>query len=469
MPAPAIVGAVVAAGMAATATTTIGMVFGIAAAIGGVATAVGQITGVKELTIAGTVLGAVGAVGGLAASAGLFGTEAAGLVGDLGGGVTNAAGGGAAEVAQGAVTAGPAPAGGYTWSAVQAADPSLANIPSDVISQAGGGTSDIVDMLAGSVNQVSLAEAPVIADKAVVDVQTPAAINEVANAENLVPNPASEALNPEGLIPDPAKGLAGEGLTPDPTKGLIDQTSVLTADGSPAMGQNVDAALPRDQYGNIIAQGDTGPSGSPAGPNGENALPYDAGPPRPSDPTGGVDGTVSNQPDAGANVNGRVTTTDASTTPGTVKSPVTGQVTTGATTSPAATPAATPPTAAGQLKTPTLDEMLAWKGDPGNIQRADNSIWGNIWKFAKDNPAIALGGVMAASSFLSGAMSPLTPAQTKELDARAEQNLAAANLANTQNELLQRRLNNMRQGIPQVRWKNEGNGLINMPVTGVPA
>lgn len=432
MPAPAIVGAVVAAGMAATATTTIGMAFGIAAAIGATAAAVGQITKVKELTIAGTVLGAVGAIGGLAASAGLFGAEAAGLVG-----TEAAAGGAAGDVAQGAVTAAPAPAGGYTWSAVQASDPSLATIGDGAISAANGGTSDIVDMLNGAVSQAPLAEAPVIADKAVVDVQAPAATNQVANAENLVPNPAADMVSTEAVVPDPSKGL-------------IDQSGVVTAE-APAV----------DPAGNVIPQGDGGPPGSPAGPTGQSGVTAPANEPPPVDPNDalfGKDGTV-------PKIDGKVTTTDASTTPGVVTnpSPVTGQVT------PAATPAATPTAAPGQVKTPTLDEMLAWKGDPGNIQRADNSIWGNIWKFTKENPAVMLGGVMAASSFLSGAMSPLTPAQTKELDARAEQNLAAANLANTQNELLQRRLNNMRQGIPQARWKNGGNGLINMPVTGAPA
>lgn len=422
MPAAAIVGAVVATVAAVEATTVVATAFAVAAAIGSTASAIGQLTGVKELTIAGTVLGAVGGVGAIANSVGLFG-EAASLFS----GGAEAAG----DVTQAAVTAAPGPEGGYSWSALQANDPSLANIPSDVISSANGGTSDIVDMLSGTVSQAALAEAPVVADKALVDVQAPAATNEMVNAAELVPDPMKDVVNAESLVPDPAQGL-------------IDQVPTV----------DVAQAGPVDAYGNAMPQGDGGPPSSPAGDGTQPGLLND---------TPLVDGNaeIYGQDNAvpAPKVDGKVAVSDASSTPGVVSkpSPVTGQV--------APPPGATAP-AAAPTNMPTPDQLINGP-NLGNIARADNSIWGNIWDFTKKNPMLLMGGISAATSFLSGAMSPLTPAQTKALDSQAQQNLAAANLANTQNELLQRRLSNMQQGIPQPRWKNTG--LVNMAVTGAPA
>ena len=80
MPAAAVVGAVVAIGVAAEVGTTLAII----AAVGATVAAVGAVTGVKELMIAGAIVGAVGAIGGLASSAGIFGAveEVAGVATD---------------------------------------------------------------------------------------------------------------------------------------------------------------------------------------------------------------------------------------------------------------------------------------------------------------------------------------------------------------------------------------------------
>ena len=77
MPAAALVA--IPAAFALTAETT---VFTIAAAVGGAMGVIGQVTGSKELSIAGSVLGLAGGVGGLAEGAGIIGSGASALAGD---------------------------------------------------------------------------------------------------------------------------------------------------------------------------------------------------------------------------------------------------------------------------------------------------------------------------------------------------------------------------------------------------
>lgn len=77
MPVVAIAGAAIAADAVATATVFSAVTaMEAVAAVGGVLSAVGQITGNKGLAMAGTVLGVVGGIGSLAGSAGLLGDSA---------------------------------------------------------------------------------------------------------------------------------------------------------------------------------------------------------------------------------------------------------------------------------------------------------------------------------------------------------------------------------------------------------
>ena len=89
------------------------------------------------------------------------------------------------------------------------------------------------------------------------------------------------------------------------------------------------------------------------------------------------------------------------------------------------------------------------------------STWGTISNWIEGHPSLALGALMAGGSFLSGATSPLTPAQVTALNAQAEQNQAAANYANQQTQLLQRQQANMAQPLPVA--SRSPTGLINMP------
>lgn len=86
---------------------------------------------------------------------------------------------------------------------------------------------------------------------------------------------------------------------------------------------------------------------------------------------------------------------------------------------------------------------------------SDPSVWDNIMKLADTKAAgpLAYGAIQAGSAFLSGATSSLTPAQVAALNAQADANRAAANLANTQQA-------NLASGVPVA---------TRTAVTGVPA
>ena len=51
----------------------------------------------------------------------------------------------------------------------------------------------------------------------------------------------------------------------------------------------------------------------------------------------------------------------------------------------------------------------------GDITRADSSLWGELLSFAKENKSLVLGGMMSLGSFMSGALSPKTPAEVEAL------------------------------------------------------
>jgi hypothetical protein len=74
----------------------------------------------------------------------------------------------------------------------------------------------------------------------------------------------------------------------------------------------------------------------------------------------------------------------------------------------------------------------------------------------KDNPALTMGGVMAASSFLQGAFNPKTGPEVDALTASAARNNAEAGLIN-------RQMSNMSQPVPVAQRRartNTGTGRI---------
>jgi len=77
-----------------------------------------------------------------------------------------------------------------------------------------------------------------------------------------------------------------------------------------------------------------------------------------------------------------------------------------------------------------------------------SDTWKTISDWIEKHPALALGGVSAMSSFLSGAFNPKTPAETSALQAQAGQSTAQTGLINSQNQLLQMQTANMQQPIP---------------------
>jgi hypothetical protein len=96
-----------------------------------------------------------------------------------------------------------------------------------------------------------------------------------------------------------------------------------------------------------------------------------------------------------------------------------------------------------------------------NVDEPGGGAFSGILKFAKENPAVALGTIQAAGSFLQGSFNSLTPAQVAALKAQAANNQASANMTQTQ-------VDNMKQGFP-VATRRPG-GLINsQPVTGAAA
>lgn len=108
----------------------------------------------------------------------------------------------------------------------------------------------------------------------------------------------------------------------------------------------------------------------------------------------------------------------------------------------------------------------------GSVAPDNGSFWKDIWAFAKDNKALVGGMIQGASSFLSGATDPRTPATIQAMNAQAAQNRAAANRAQAEADLINQRLSNMRGPAPRatrVTGAPQGVGLINSPtVTGAP-
>lgn len=164
----------------------------------------------------------------------------------------------------------------------------------------------------------------------------------------------------------------------------------------------------------------------------------------------------------------------------------TGMINTGSTPSPATagtTPAAPtppePPPVPGSGATPTAAESNASgfpagggpKGPTGGAVAAP-SFWGNMLSWIEGHPTLALGGISAAGSFLSGAFNPKTPAEVNALNAQAAKNQADIGLINAQTQITSQQASNMQQPVPgATRTRtNTGTqgmntpGLINRPV-----
>lgn len=104
------------------------------------------------------------------------------------------------------------------------------------------------------------------------------------------------------------------------------------------------------------------------------------------------------------------------------------------------------PAAAGSK--PTYLESLM--GTPQGVadQSGGSKAWGKIMDFVDKHPAMALGAISAAGSFISGATSPLTPAQVSALNSRAALDQAQTRLADAQTARLSRQLSNTSQPLP---------------------
>jgi len=208
----------------------------------------------------------------------------------------------------------------------------------------------------------------------------------------------------------------------------------------------IDSTVPTDQFGRPIALGDGqgGTLGTAGNNPGAAVDPVNA---LPADATGST-------PAPAVTVTGRPAGAPAD--PGTA---VTG--TTGAESNASGFAPGQGPQGPAQLAA----------RDAAGAPIGTESAWAKILGFAQKNSSLTMGGLMAAGSFLSGAMSPLTPAQVGALESQAANNLAAANLARTQDELFQMRLQNMRAPMPVASRTARPPGLVNSPppITGTPA
>lgn len=422
MPVAAIAAPAIAIGFAIATPT----VFTIAAAVGATVAAVGVFTKVKELQIAGTVLGAIGGIGALASSAGLFGSTAGGLFG----GAAETAGQVASDVTSLAggtegISAAAAPTGGYTLEtlansglegALAGFEPASGAMPT--------AEADIINLVngAGAENFNALAPAEQIAGA-----QT------VAPAAEVLPETTAAAAPQEAVLPEVAQEVPA---------GLVD-----SAGGTQTTQVGIDG-VPRDQFGNVIAQGDVSAGGQ-------------------GDWTNPAANPVTAKPVDASGVAGNAPTSAAATPNSTPTAPVTGtnQLPPGS--------AVTGTTGAEA----NLSGFWPGQGPLGPAELAarnpDGSLvvspWSKILGFVEKNQTLSLGAIMGASSFISGAFAPgMTEEQRRAYAAQAEQNLAAANLARAQEAILQRRLRNMNDPIPVARPISPPPGLINS-VTGTPA
>lgn len=420
----AAIGAAVAIGVAAdsiaTVGLTIGSAFAITAAVGATLGAVGTITHIKELQMAGAALGAVGAVGGIASAAGLFGaaSDVAGAGGSFG-----ASGAGELGLAAGG-TSGATDAG--TWAGTTISDLHSA------------GASALQDVGTGSSASSGMNVVDVVNNGAVPTGQAPV---PTGTPQNVVPDVAGDVRPDSQGVPAfqdvvPKTDLSASDVKlPDfqgiPKFGPPPEVQSVP-DGSLINGQSPDPAR------SLLNGGAPPANMSPADVNGQFS-------PMPTNQN--MTPLSSNAPDG----SGFGTAADPPPTP--VQNDPTNPA--------AAAGGTTPP--ASQI-TGNTDLHLAGASALQDV--ADKSPWGGVMDFITKNPPLMYGAIQTLGSFVNGVASPLPQAQVDELESRKQQNLAAASLANQQQQLLQRRFQNMSQGVPTA-----SRSLINggSAVTGRPA
>jgi len=235
--------------------------------------------------------------------------------------------------------------------------------------------------------------------------------------------PGPEAV-PAGLT-DPASGVLDQVLgagSADPLAGAVNgatdplagavngQSGSLINPAAEVNPAGADATLSPD--GSVVPEGDGGPSSSPAGDNGQyantNVVPQNAAPTSAAPQTPG-----------GA---GAAPVTQASTV-----NPMDGGV------------------------PGSFDKAVAAVNKFGPAPVNGPSTWSNILKFAKDNQMLVTGAMMGLGSFLSGAMNPKSGAEIEALQAQARRSQAEAGLINTQDQMTQYQLENMRSPLPMAR------------------
>lgn len=239
------------------AAMTVAEVFTAVAVAGAVIGAIGTVTHVKELQIAGMVLGAVGGIGGLAASAGMFAADAAMELGTQ-------AGGALADTAAGttlAETASPFAAAGE-----MAGAPTVAAVAPAIDT-----TADIVDMASGNVAQVGDASLPVTTPGSMTaELQTSAEGPLSGVAENTVsPNVTPDVANTGTWEPGqppvdtlPAPQAPSVMNTPTPATPTVAAPAAPTTTTAPAPPDVTGAPLPGSTVTGTPLPQDAGVPGS---------------------------------------------------------------------------------------------------------------------------------------------------------------------------------------------------------------
>lgn len=230
---------------------------------------------------------------------------------------------------------------------------------------------------------------------------------------------AASMAGATGLDVGPVSDMAGTMSAASGPGTITDILSSITGTTPPA------DMMPADQFSGAISQGD----GTLNAPGDAARIGQQPGNPAAAQPPGGMVNASATSPAA------------PPATPDTSGSPP-----------PAATSA--PSTA------PT-----ATTAKPGSSQPTTPApgTWDAIMKFIEAHPALALGGVSAASSFLSGAFNPKTPAEVNSLNSTAAKNTADVGLINAQTQVAQNQAKNMSAPLPTATRTrtNTGVGLIN--------
>ena len=371
----------------------------IVAAVGATVGAIGAVTGVKELQIAGSVIGAIGAVGAIASSTGLLGEVGSflGMGGEGGANVAATAAG--AEVAKD--------------SGVWATEVANATTAAPVEGLTVGNSLQELSQMAGSGIESAAGEIGTSISQAADPIATFSGEMTAHQAEQLgLPLGQGDSI---GATPVDA----GAGAST-----LSDNAAAQTAEASKTVTGSVGSgAAPDASPKNLVNLPDPS-STAPVNPTA----------------TGGVSGTppqavTGSAPGASA-VSGR-------------PDPVMG--------APGQASAATTP--AGQASAGGTVANVTGKLTAGSSSGGGSAVSGILDFLGKPN-TLAGSLLQAGSAFVSGATSSLTPAQVSAYNAQADANLAQANLARQQQQLLQTQMANA-SAVPTATRRP--GGLINTP------